>query len=39
MGVEAAMLSGGGQKAQEVEQRPCEGAKSLAGMTFQKLQV
>ena len=39
MGVEAAMLGGGWQETQEVEQRPCEGAKRLAGMTFQKLQV
>jgi hypothetical protein len=35
MGVGAAMFSGGRQEAQEVEQRPCEGAKSSEGMTFQ----
>ena len=28
-------LFGGRQKAQEVEQRPCEGAKSSEGMLFQ----
>jgi hypothetical protein len=28
MGVEAAMFGGGGQKAQEVKQRPCMGAKN-----------
>ena len=35
MGVGAAMFGGGRQEAQEVEQRPCEGAKSSEGMTFQ----
>jgi len=35
MGVGADMFGGGGQKAQEVEQRPCVGAKSAGGMIFQ----
>jgi hypothetical protein len=35
MGVGAAMFGGGWQEAQEVEQRPCEGAKSSEEMTFQ----
>jgi hypothetical protein len=39
MGVGAAMFDGGRQEAQEVEQRPCEGAKGFARMIFQKLQV
>ena len=34
MGVGAAMFGGGRQEAQEVEQRPCDGAKSSEGMTF-----
>ena len=32
MGVGAAMFGGGWQEAQEVEQRPCEGAKSSEEM-------
>ena len=35
MGVGAAMFGGGWQEAQEVEQRPCEGANNSERMTFQ----